>query len=145
VHLVERFPAAFEWLQRNADALDAGDRVQLHLADLGDAPTGLGRSVDVVVSNPPYVPADEYDLVEPEVRNHDPGEALWADDGGLAVIRRVAERGLGLLRPGGTLVVEHSERHNRSVPELLRDAGYRDVTDHDDLTGRSRFSVGNAP
>ena len=52
-------------------------------------PIGLDGNVDVVVSNPPYVPLDQHSLVDPEVRDHDPREAVWADDNGLSVIRRV--------------------------------------------------------
>jgi release factor glutamine methyltransferase len=145
VHLVERSDTAFEWLERNTASVTAQDRVHLHHADLADAPVGLDGTVDVVVSNPPYVPLDERALVDPEVRDHDPAEALWAGDDGLAVIRRVADRAIALLKPGGTLVVEHSERHEESVPELLLAAGFADVADHRDLTGRPRFAVGTTP
>jgi len=144
VHLVESSAPAFRWLRRNAADSVAPDRVRLHHADLADAPTGADRTVDVVVSNPPYVPLDERDLVDPEVREHDPDEALWADDEGLSVIQRVVDRATTLLRPGGVLVIEHSERHNRSVPDVLAAAGFREVVDHPDLTGRSRFTVGTA-
>lgn len=139
VHLVERSPTAYQWLARNAAAYD---RVHLHHADLAAAPVGVDGTVDVVVANPPYVPLDERDLVDPEVRDHDPAEALWAGADGLAVIRRVVDRALILLRPGGTLVVEHSDRHDRSAPVLLEAAGLLEVRDHPDLTGRSRFSTG---
>jgi release factor glutamine methyltransferase len=142
VHLVERSAEAFEWLSRNA----AGrDRVLLHHGDLAAAPTDLDGTVDVVVSNPPYVPLDERELVDPEVRDHDPAEALWAGASGLEVIRRVVDRALTLLRPGGLLVVEHSDRHDQSVPDLLRTASFLDVSDHLDLTGRPRFCVGVTP
>jgi release factor glutamine methyltransferase len=147
VHLVERSSAAFEWLERNASSVTGRDgtassRIQLHHADLAEAPSGLDGTVDVVVANPPYVPLDEQDLVDPEVRDHDPAEALWAEDDGLSVIRRVVERAVVLLRPGGSLVVEHSERHEHSVPELLFAAGFAEISDHPDLAGRPRFSVG---
>jgi release factor glutamine methyltransferase len=139
VHLVERSDAAFEWLARNA----AGrDRVHLHHADLAAAPVGLDGMVDVVVANPPYVPLDERDLVDPEVRDHDPAEALWAGEDGLEVIRRIVDRATLLLRPGGSLVVEHSERHEESVPALFTTAGFVEVTDHRDLTGSPRFCTG---
>jgi release factor glutamine methyltransferase len=143
VHLVESSPEAFGWLLRNVGP-DA-DRLRSHLADLAAAPAGLDGTVDVVVSNPPYVPLDERDLVDPEVREHDPGVALWADDGGLAVIRRVVDRAVTLLRRGGTLVVEHSERHGESVPALLRQAGFVAVEAHDDLTRRPRYTTGRRP
>jgi release factor glutamine methyltransferase len=139
VHLVERSDAAFEWLTRNA----AGqERVQLHHADLAAAPIGLDGTVDVVVANPPYVPLDEQTLVDPEVRDHDPAEALWAGEDGLAVIRRIVDRATILLRPGGSLIVEHSERHKQLVPALLVAAGFDEVEDHLDLTGRPRLCIG---
>jgi release factor glutamine methyltransferase len=142
VHLVERSATAFEWLTRNADRMADRDRIQLHHADLAAVPTGLDGRVDVVVANPPYVPLDERALVDPEVRDHDPAEALWAGDDGLTVIRRVVDRAITLLRPGGSLVVEHSDRHAFTVPELLVEAGFATVSDHRDLTGRPRFAVG---
>lgn len=145
VHLVERSAAAFEWLERNARNANGRARVHLHLADLNNAPASLDGTVDVVVSNPPYVPLYERDLVDPEVRDHDPGEALWAGDDGLDVVRRVVARATVLLRPGGRLVVEHSDRHGELAPNLLSTAGFVDVTDHDDLTGRPRFAVGVKP
>jgi release factor glutamine methyltransferase len=143
VHLVEASPDAFGWLQRNAGLVPG--RTELHLADLADAPTGLAGSVDVVASNPPYLPHEDAGAVDPEVRDHDPAVALWADDDGLAVIRRVVDRATGLLRPDGTLVVEHSERHAERVPALLQAAGFVDVAAHDDLTRRPRYTTGRRP
>jgi release factor glutamine methyltransferase len=142
VHLVERSNDAYDWLVRNADGRR---RVTLHHADLATAPVGLDRSVDVVVSNPPYVPLDERDLVDPEVRDHDPGEGLWGGPSGLDVIERVIDRAVDLLRPGGYLFIEHSDRHGESVPALLEAAGFGHVSDHNDLTGRPRFAVGARP
>lgn len=142
VDLVEASPMAVAWLRKNA----AGQpRVTVHHADLADAPTDAEAMIDVVVSNPPYVPIDERDLVEPEVRDHDPAEALWAGVDGLDVIRRVVDRARVLLRPGGSVVVEHSERQHESVPELLVAAGFGDVVDHRDLTGRFRFTTAVRP
>jgi release factor glutamine methyltransferase len=150
VHLVERVDAAYEWLAHNAARLlganaGAAGRVVLHHADLADAPADVDGVVDVVVSNPPYVPIDERDLVEPEVRDHDPEEAVWAGDGGLAVIRRVVARAGGLLRGGGRLVIEHSERHEQLVPDVMRGAGFGDIAAHRDLAGRPRFCTGSQP
>jgi release factor glutamine methyltransferase len=139
VDLVEASAAAIEWLRRNS----AGrERVTVHLADLADAPVGADGMIDVVVSNPPYVPLDERDLVDPEVRDHDPAEALWGGEDGLDTLRRVVDRARTLLRPSGRLVVEHSDRQGESVPELFTNAGFADVADHLDLTGRSRYTTG---
>jgi release factor glutamine methyltransferase len=145
VHLVERSPVAYEWLRRNAQRIsakcitDGGPEPVLHCADLDDAPTGFDGAVDVVVCNPPYVPEYERDLVDPEVRDHDPAEALWAGGDGLDVIRRVAARARVLLRTGGQLVMEHSDRHQPQVMELLQATGFTAVIGHRDLTGRPRY------
>jgi release factor glutamine methyltransferase len=139
VHLVESDPGAFGWLQRNRP--EGNPRVHLHLADAADALTDLDGTVDVVGSNPPYVAEDERALVDPEVRDHDPEVALFAGEEGLDVIRVVERRAAALLKPGGLLVVEHSDRQGESVPALLRQHGWTDVADHDDLTGRPRYTV----
>ena len=140
VHLVERDPDAFAWLQRNRPEGNAS--VHLHLDDAGTALFELDGSVDVVASNPPYVAEHERELVDPEVRDHDPEIALFAGHDGLDVIRVVARSARRLLRPGGLVVIEHSDRQGESVPALLRGAGWTDVADHDDLTGRPRFTTG---
>lgn len=142
VDLVEASDTAVEWLRRNAVGQA---RARVHHADLADAPEAAEGMIDVVVSNPPYVALHERDLVDPEVKDHDPGDALWAGLDGLDVIRRVVERATVLLRPGGTLVVEHSDRQGESAPALFADAGFDDVADHLDLTGRPRFTTGRWP
>jgi len=139
VHLVEQDPGAFGWLQRNRP--EANPRVHLHLADAAEALGDLDGTVDVVASNPPYVAEDERELVDPEVREHDPEVALFAGADGLDVIRIVERRAAALLKPGGFLAVEHSDRQGESVPALLRDAGWTEVADHEDLTRRPRFTT----
>ena len=140
VHLVERDPGAFEWLRRNAPK--DSDRVHLHLTDAADALTGLDGTVDVVASNPPYVADSERDLVDPEVRDHDPDAALFAGADGLDVIRIVASTAARLLKPNGFLAVEHSDRQGDAVPHLLeRTSDWYDVADHEDLTRRPRFTT----
>jgi release factor glutamine methyltransferase len=147
VHAVEVDPHAFGWLERNAEARGAaGDnRITTVNADIVHALPELDSLVDVVVSNPPYVGADELELVDPEVREHDPMLALVADDDGLAVIRDVAATALRLLRSGGWVVVEHSDRQGESAPGVLRTAGFVAVRDERDLAGRPRVAIGQKP
>lgn len=138
VHAVELDARAFQWLQRNA----AGTSVQLHKEDAAAVLRGLDRTVDVVVSNPPYLPLSSKAGMETEVRDHDPSPALWGGIDGLDVIRAIAGRAVQLLRPGGLLVIEHDDTHGIAVPELLSATGdWRDITDHQDLTGRPRFAT----
>jgi release factor glutamine methyltransferase len=143
VHLVERDPGAFAWLQRNRP--EGNPRVHLHLADATDALPELDGTVDVVASNPPYVAEHERVLVDPEVRDHDPEMALFAGADGLDIIRVVERRAMAMLKPGGLVVIEHSDRQGETVPALLREHGWTDVADHDDLTRRPRFTVARHP
>lgn len=147
VHAVELDASAVRWLTRNAARrLAAGDTpIVIHEADIAVALPELDGVVDIVVSNPPYVGIDELDLVDPEVRDHDPRLALVAGDDGMAVIRQVAATAWRLLRPGGWVVVEHSDRQGESAPAMLDAAGFLDVTDSPDLAGRPRVAMGRKP
>lgn len=147
VHAVELDSSAVRWLTRNAALRqEAGDTaVVVHEADVVGALPDLDGTVDVVVSNPPYVGEDEMSFVDPEVRDHDPHIALVAGDDGLAVIGQVASTAMRLLRPGGWVIVEHSDRQGESAPAVLDAAGFVDVTDIEDLTGRPRVAQGRKP
>jgi release factor glutamine methyltransferase len=98
--------------------------------------------VDVVVSNPPYIPTTAEPL-DPEVRDHDPHVALYGgSEDGLAIPRLVAARAAGLLRRGGVLVMEHADSQWESLPAALRATGsWSHVEDRVDLTGRPRATV----
>ena len=142
VHAVERDPAALAWARRNAqNRVLAGDpEVVLHLGSVEAALVELDGTVDLVASNPPYVALNERHLPDPEVLDHDPEIALFAGEDGLDVVRLVEQAARRLLRPGGLLVVEHSDRQGESAPAVLADAGgWCDIADHQDLTGRDRF------
>ena len=142
VHAVERDPDALEWTRRNAALrVEAGDpEVHLHLGSAEDALPGFDGTLDLVISNPPYVATTEAHIPDPEVLDHDPGIALWAGEDGLDVIRLVEQAARRLLKPGGLLVVEHSDRQGQSAPALLEQAGgWTEVADHRDLAGRDRY------
>ncbi|MDQ1697756.1 MAG: release factor glutamine methyltransferase [Frankiaceae bacterium] len=147
VHAVELDSGALRWLARNAASRRAaGDSgIGIHQDDVRQALPELDGSVDVVVSNPPYVAEDEIADVDPEVRDHDPRVALVAGGDGLDVIRLVAATAHRLLRPGGWVVVEHSDRQGESAPAALSAAGFLDVADAPDLTGRPRLATGRRP
>ena len=141
---VERSPDALRWLRRNADALAGDGRFTIVAGDIADpallTDPDLGQvlgGVDVVLCNPPYVP--ERAGVGAEVR-HDPPEAVFAGADGLALMPAVAALAAALLRPGGTLVVEHSEGHAAALLALFAaDAGWESTRGHTDLAGCERF------
>ncbi|WP_192903951.1 peptide chain release factor N(5)-glutamine methyltransferase [Nocardioides albidus] len=142
VFAVELDPPAHAWAERNL----AGTGVELRLGDLATAFDDLAGRVDVLVSNPPYVPLEAWESVAAEARDHDPHLALFSGDDGLDAIRVIAERGLVLLRPGGVVGVEHADAQGESAPAVFsREARWEEVRDHLDLAGRPRYTTARRP
>jgi release factor glutamine methyltransferase len=141
VHAVEKDPTAYVHATRNVEALDERGRVRLHLDDFATALPDLDGTVDLVVSNPPYIPMSEWEYVPRDVRDHDPPDALWGGgDDGLNAIRVVERTARRLLRPGGRLAVEHSDLQGNAVYWVFAEEnGWRDVRNRRDLTNRDRF------
>ncbi|HET7689385.1 MAG TPA: peptide chain release factor N(5)-glutamine methyltransferase [Nocardioidaceae bacterium] len=136
VYAVELGNDAVEWARRNL----AGSGVDLRHGDMADAFHELDGTVDVVVSNPPYIPLEAYESVAPEARDHDPALALWSGDDGLDAMRVVEAVAARLLRPGGVVGAEHADVQGEAAPEVFAGAGrWADVRDHLDLAGRPRF------
>ncbi|MGI8308032.1 peptide chain release factor N(5)-glutamine methyltransferase [Saccharopolyspora hattusasensis] len=144
VHAVEKEPAALAWARRNADQqAQAGDTpIHLYAGDVTDPMLfmELEGLADLVLCNPPYVP--EGTPVPPEVRDHDPHQAVFGGRDGLDVVRHVVGCAARLLRPGGGVAIEHDDTHGGSVPALLRARRVlEDVQEHTDLAGRPRFAT----
>ncbi|WP_405179849.1 peptide chain release factor N(5)-glutamine methyltransferase [Nocardia sp. NBC_01377] len=145
VHAVELDPDALVWARRNADdrAADGDTAIVLHAADVTDPTllTELNGRVDVVVSNPPYIPEDT--VLDPEVVDHDPHRALFGGTDGLDVVRGMVPTIARLLRPGGATAIEHDDSNGSTLAALLNaEVGmFTDVIEHPDLAGRPRFVV----
>ncbi|MFT4233251.1 MAG: peptide chain release factor N(5)-glutamine methyltransferase [Leucobacter sp.] len=141
VWAVEKSPGAHAWAERNVLEWGAG-RVELLLGDVRDPEpfADLAGRVDVLVSNPPYVPRGMVPR-DPEVRDHDPELALYSGIDGLDLIRVISRAGLGLVRPGGGLVLEHAETQGAEIRRLLAADGWRAAATHPDLTGRDRATT----
>lgn len=135
---VERSPEAFAWAARNRDRVGASN-ARILLGDLADAAPEWDGTVDVVVSNPPYVP-DGMIPRDPEVERFDPAAALYGGPDGLDPMRAVVVTAHRLLKPGGLLAVEHGELQGAEVRALLGDAWTAAAT-HPDLTGRDRITT----
>ncbi|WP_370289961.1 class I SAM-dependent methyltransferase, partial [Nocardioides sp.] len=118
----------------------AGTGCELHHGDLATAVPELAGQVDVLVSNPPYIPLEAWESVAAEARDHDPHLALFSGDDGLEAIRALERRGRGLLRPGGVVGIEHADVQGESAPAVFAATGHWDaVRDHRDLAGRARY------
>jgi release factor glutamine methyltransferase len=145
VYAVEKNPAALKWLRRNVGELAlAGSGLTTVAGDATD-PTVLAElngTVDLVLSNPPYVPEIAASGLPPEVGSHDPHDAVFGGTDGLDVIRPLIGRIAALLRPGGAFGIEHDDTHAYVVPMLVdADGRFEDVRLHHDLGGRPRFTT----
>jgi len=143
VFAVENSPDAFPWTTRNFAESGAGNAT-LAFGDLADAFVELDGTVAVVISNPPYIPADAIPR-DPEVRLYDPAHALYGGADGLDVVRQVSHTALRLLRPGGTLVIEHGELQGAEIRALLDADGWRATATHRDYTMRDRATTAIRP
>jgi len=173
VYAVELSDDAIGWTRRNVQtyqgAIDSkGSRVEvIHddattVADAGSALARLAGQVAVVVTNPPYIP-DAMIPREPEVRDHEPGMALYGGSDGLDVVRGVLRTAAILLRPGGLLAIEHADVQGKAagahgVPGLAADfrvdehlstvlnipsgrPAFTSIADRIDLNGLPRFTL----
>jgi release factor glutamine methyltransferase len=138
-------PGAVEVARENARALGAA--VSFLEGDLF-APVPPGARFDVVISNPPYVPAGELEGLAREVRR-EPRLALDGGPDGLAVLRRIVAAAPAFLAPGGTLALEMHESHADALPRLCLEAGFARAEARRDLAGLPRLTVaamaGGAP
>lgn len=140
VHAVELDERAHDWAQRNL----LGTGIDLRQGDMADAFGDLDGTVDVVVSNPPYIPVDAWESVAPEVRDHDPALALWSGDDGLDAMRVVERVAWRLLRRGGAVGAEHADAQGEAAPAVFT-SRWAEVRDHLDLADRPRFVTAARP
>ncbi len=141
VHAVELSERAVGTARSNvAAAGPLAHPLDLRRGDAATAFADLAGAVDVVVSNPPYIPPDAVPQ-DPEVRDHDPDLALYGGGAdGLDVPRAVVATAARLLRPGGLLVMEHAEVQAAAVRDAVAATGaFGPATTSVDLTGRDRM------
>jgi len=135
---VDRSEGALALARENLGRSGLAARVELRRGDLLD---GVAGPFDLVVSNPPYVPASEYDSLQPEIRLYEPYEAVVGD----RVWERVARAARGVLPTGAHLVLECGDGQAPEVAEGLAALGYDGVLCTPDLAGRDRVVEGHRP
>lgn len=138
-------PVAVEVAADNATRLALEDRVSVLEGDLlGVLEGGLRGRIDLVVSNPPYIPSADVPTLPAEVAGYEPHLALDGGADGLDIFRRLATDALEWLTPAGVLVVELDERMVRLAAQEAVE-WYQDVRVVQDLTGRDRVLVAMGP
>jgi release factor glutamine methyltransferase len=99
-------------------------------------------SVDVLVSNPPYIPSHVVDGLEPHIRDHEPRLALDGGPDGLDVCRSLLLDAVMVLKPGGGVFFEIGDEQGPAMREMLEEYGFTDVAIIKDYSGRDRFATG---
>jgi release factor glutamine methyltransferase len=135
VYAVELSEDAHNYAAHNIAANNVS--VELRLGAMQEVVGDLVGQLDVVISNPPYIPNSAIPI-DPEVRDYDPDLALYGGEDGLDVIRDISGIAAALLRRGGLLVLEHADGQSDAIRELLLNDGWFGVSAFQDATGRHR-------
>jgi release factor glutamine methyltransferase len=124
--------------RENLARADVDGRVELRR---GDLLAGVVGPFDLVVSNPPYVPAAEYDSLQPEIRLYEPYGAVVGD----RVWEQIAREARRVLVPGGWVVLECGDGQAADVSAGLEALGYQAILATPDLAGRDRVVEAHRP
>ena len=136
VYATDTSEAALDLVRSNAAR--AGVQVHFHRTDLVSGLDGLAGSVDLLVSNPPYVKSGDIPTLAPEVRDWDPLAALDGGPDGLEFYRRIFAEAPPLLKDGAYLVLEVGDVQAGDVLEMGRQVGFVPLGERLDLTGTTR-------
>ncbi len=133
--------------QENAENINNSASISFLQGDLYGTLTEMVTLItfDIIVSNPPYIPADVIDTLEPEVKKYEPRLALDGGDDGLDIIRRIIDGAPEHLIKGGELFLEIGYDQGPSVSALMREAGFADVEVIPDYAGLDRVVAGRLP
>lgn len=142
---VDVSPGAVSQARRNLLRAGLLSRVRLIQGDWFAAVAPWWGHLHLVLANPPYIPSDEVDRLDPMVRDHEPRLALDGGADGLASIRRLAMVAREALAPGGWLLLEHHHDQSGQVSALLACHGLEEIQSHPDLEGHRRFISGRRP
>jgi release factor glutamine methyltransferase len=129
--------------RENANRNKTADRIRFLEGDLL-APVA-SESFNIVVSNPPYVPATDRDSLSVEVREHEPALALFAGDDGLSIYHRLIPQAFAALVPDGFIALEIGYGQQPAIHSLLADTGFTSIEFTPDLQGIPRVAVGQRP
>jgi len=141
LHALDRCPAAIELARENARRHAVSERIEWVVGEMTSPPSSWSESMDAVVSNPPYVTEAEWGRLEPEVRDHDPREALVAGPSGLEAYAALVAPAAALLRPGGALILELGWGQAASVRSIVGAAPFETIEVRPDLRGIPRVLV----
>jgi release factor glutamine methyltransferase len=139
---LDKSAAALAVAGRNALRHGVADRVDLRE---GDWSKGIVERFDLVISNPPYIGEDEFAHLDPDVRDHEPAEALLSGPDGLRDIERIAKALPDLMTAHGRVIVEIGYKQAIAASGIFTNSGLEIVKIAKDLAGHDRAVVARLP
>lgn len=138
--------ATIEAVDISQDAIDIAKKngminnvsIKFYQSDLFSNVSG---TFDVIVSNPPYIPENEYNELENEIKYHEPTNALLADEEGLFYYRNILEKASSFLNKNGTIFFEIGYSQSEKIEKLARKNGFEQITIIKDLNNFDRYII----
>ncbi|WP_414841003.1 peptide chain release factor N(5)-glutamine methyltransferase [Enterococcus saccharolyticus] len=128
---------ALEVAKKNSQLLDVA--VDFYL---GDTLEPISEAIDVLISNPPYISQEEWDVMDESVRCFEPKTALFAENNGLAIYEKLAEQAKVKLKPQGKIFLEIGFQQGKAVQELFqKNFPEKTVEIRKDMAGKDRMIV----
>jgi release factor glutamine methyltransferase len=140
-HAVDSSGSALALAKRNLIALAGESGWQLHLGSWWEPLKPWWGQLDLVLSNPPYIPTAVMAELAPVVKDHEPHLALCGGADGLDCCRQIIRDAHKALAPGGWILLEHHHDQSAMVLKLLGDAGLERPEARYDLQGIPRFAL----
>ena len=133
-------PEAISLAQENAARCGLAESVHFAIADGMDEFDP--ESVDVIVSNPPYIASAECETLDPRVKDHEPRRALDGGETGLDFYERFVGDALNVLRPNGAVFFEIGESQGDALRRMLQEYGFANIRIEKDFAGHDRYASG---
>lgn len=135
---------AIRLAKENAARTGLSDRVRFAVMD-GMDDFDEPESVDIIVSNPPYIKSSECDTLDPRVKDFEPRLALDGGASGLNFYERYLADALNLLKPGGSIFFEIGEGQGAALAELMSNYGFTDIKIEKDFSHHDRYASAILP
>jgi release factor glutamine methyltransferase len=156
ISLAKELPSTFFWAtdvsaqavklaMENARKHGIQQRICFLCGDLFEPVKGQEKSFDLIVCNPPYIPTNQINKLQPEIKDFEPRLAVDGGKDGLSFYRRLIPEAVSFLKPSGCLIMEIGENQARPGQEMMRNWGYQEITVFKDYGGLDRVLVGRLP
>ncbi len=140
-HAVDISKDALDLARRNLKSIVPNANVQFSLGDWWKPLKRWWKNFDLVVSNPPYIPSDLIEDLEPVVKNHEPRIALDGGDDGMHASTQIILGSSNALTKGGWLILEHHYDQSEKIIMLMKNIGMEEVSFEKDLNGIKRYAI----